>query len=83
MSRSKKKISEARHLGFAEFRHGIEPLESRLLLTAVASGQAVAASISSSSQQDTYTFSAKAGGTIEASVGTPTTMEMKMEYPKF
>ena len=43
----------------------------------VASGQAVAGSIAR--QLDAYSFSARAGGTIEASVGTPTTMELEMD----
>ena len=46
-----------------------EVLEQRLLLTAVVSGQGINGDIPTAIQENTYTFTATAGGTIEASVG--------------
>jgi hypothetical protein len=51
--------------------YAIEHLEPRTLLSAVTSGQEIGGSITSSTQQDKYTFSAFAGGIIEASIGDP------------
>ena len=46
-----------------------EPLESRRLLAAIASGQTIAADLASAAERDAYTFTAAPGGTIMASAG--------------
>jgi hypothetical protein len=45
-----------------------EPLESRRLLAAIASGQTIAASIATRTEVDSYTFTATAGGTALVTV---------------
>jgi hypothetical protein len=79
MFNGKRQENRRQRRGLAIFRCEAEPLEKRVLLSSVMSGQGIEQSISSAGEQDTYTFSAMAGGTIEASVGTPTTMEMTMD----
>src|SRR6516165_7630489 len=48
---------------------GVDVLESRVLLSAIASGQTITASISAKGEVDTYTINGVAGGTLLATVG--------------
>src|SRR4051794_6159272 len=51
----------------------VEPLERRMMMSAVTSGQTITASIAAKNEKDTYTINGVAGGTIMASIAETTT----------
>src|SRR3954469_18575566 len=65
--------SRTRSAAAAAVATAVEPLERRMMMSAVTSGQTIAASIAAKNEKDTYTINGVAGGTIMASIAETTT----------
>src|SRR4029079_649510 len=63
------KFTRRRATAAARANASSEPLESRVLLASIASGQTISASIGANGELDSYTFSATAGNTIVVAMG--------------
>src|SRR4051794_30365495 len=68
VARSLRSIRSRTRSAAAAIATAVEPLERRMMMSAVTSGQTITASIAAKNEKDTYTINGVAGGTIMATI---------------
>src|SRR4051794_31232443 len=73
VARSLRSLQSRARSAAAAVATAVEPLERRMMMSTVTSGQTITASIAAKNETDTYTINGVAGGTIMATVAETTT----------